>query len=628
MRTLGCRPMNAKSMTTALLLKIGAESSQLRGELQKANGMVNQFTSKITSFGQAALGAFTVSAVAGFVMEVSKLSAEAQGVRYAFDKIGGSVKLLHDLKEATHGTVSELELMKNAVAFKNFNLDVSQLPKLLEFATLRAQQTGQSVDYLVQSIVTGLGRKSVLILDNLGISSAMLNAEIAKTGDFFGAVGKIVDQEITNMGEHIENNITKTDRLSASWTNYKIAIGDAANSTGLLGAATDSLSGTLDVMSSKYLSFWEKVALLADVEGGPKAKAKILAATLKAEMEQQKKNAQVIREVDRAYKEFNKDIGAYSKAISTHIYKTDLLAEFQKRLNAEFEKESALIENEKNLTEQLNKKKEESLLLIGSARAKINDEIKGIEEKIKKLRELGAVENAVYKKPAGRISKGIISPNVDYTKNIMMMVKMIQPIDQFTQSLKFLNDQWMVVQTSMKTGEQTMKTFAQAWAEVGIAGIDATATINQGLASTAEGIGVAIGQMMSGIGGFKNIGAALLEGIAGTLQQLGQLAIATGFAIIGIKKALATLNPAVAIAAGVALIALSKFVSNKAGKIAGGGGSGSSGGGGSNGPGALTKIKYGERMEIGGEFKLSGPDLIAAIDNQYRRQNRTIPTKP
>ena len=50
-------------------------------------------------------------------------------------------------------------------------------------------------------------------------------------------------------------------------------------------------------------------------------------------------------------------------------------------------------------------------------------------------------------------------------------------------------------------------------------------------------------------------------------MQLGKMAIQTGIAIFGIKKALQSLNPAVAIAGGIALVALAKMVSSKAAKI-------------------------------------------------------------
>jgi len=176
----------------------------------------------------------------------------------------------------------------------------------------------------------------------------------------------------------------------------------------------------------------------------------------------------------------------------------------------------------------------------------------------------------------------------------------------------------------MEQAKPVFKSFQEAWAEVGRAGIDATETINQGLAMTAEGIGAAIGDLMSGVGGMQNIGAALLEGIAGLMGQLGQLSIGAGIAVAGIKKALMSLNPAVAIAGGVALVALAKAVSNKAkslgGSIAGPGGGMPS----VNSPTrtADTRSVSQTPFNITGDFRMQGKDLVAVIEKTEYTNSR------
>lgn len=104
---------------------------------------------------------------------------------------------------------------------------------------------------------------------------------------------------------------------------------------------------------------------------------------------------------------------------------------------------------------------------------------------------------------------------------------------------------------------------------------NAFATLEQGLEGTIGDIAFAVGDALAtGADVTKAAGAALLGGLAGILNQLGQLAIATGVAIGGIREALKTLNPVVAIAGGVALVALAGFVSAKARSLAGVGGAG------------------------------------------------------
>ncbi|MCS2310618.1 hypothetical protein NXW05_08305 [Phocaeicola vulgatus] len=56
---------------------------------------------------------------------------------------------------------------------------------------------------MTDSIVTGLGRKSLLILDNLGLSAAEINEEVAKTGDFMKGVSNIIDRQLTQSGVYV-----------------------------------------------------------------------------------------------------------------------------------------------------------------------------------------------------------------------------------------------------------------------------------------------------------------------------------------------------------------------------------------------------------------------------------------
>lgn len=85
------------------------------------------------------------------------------------------------------------------------------------------------------------------------------------------------------------------------------------------------------------------------------------------------------------------------------------------------------------------------------------------------------------------------------------------------------------------------------------------ATIGDSLAGFAEGIG----NFAAGLGNVGNIASLALLPILDMMETLGKMAIATGIAIEGIKKALLSLNPFAAIGAGIALIALSKFVKGK-----------------------------------------------------------------
>lgn len=167
-----------------------------------AANLASNALSKLKEIGSAALRSFL----------------EVEGVRTAFDRLN-QPGLLDNLRQATKGTVTDLELMKRAVAANNFQIPIERLGTLLSFAQRRARETGQSVDYLVDSIVTGIARKSPLILDNLGININRVNEQFKKTGDFAQAAFNVVDEEITKAGPALDTYADKIDRIRTNFSN-------------------------------------------------------------------------------------------------------------------------------------------------------------------------------------------------------------------------------------------------------------------------------------------------------------------------------------------------------------------------------------------------------------------------
>lgn len=166
-----------------------------------------------------------VSKVKELISEGVEMAKTSDGIRHAFNQLNRP-DILDKLREATHGTVNDVELMKAAVQAKDFRLPLDQLGKYLEFAQLKASQTGQSVDYMTNSIITGLGRKSLPILDNLGISAAEVKEEMAKGGDMATAVGRIIERQLAAQGEHYESAAEREQRAITDVQNAQKELGD------------------------------------------------------------------------------------------------------------------------------------------------------------------------------------------------------------------------------------------------------------------------------------------------------------------------------------------------------------------------------------------------------------------
>ena len=170
--------------------------------MTKAAGMAAQFGTELVSC----------------VQQGVELARQGEGIRVAFERLGRG-DILQGLRDATHGTVTDLELMKAAVKFNDFKLPLDQLGTLLAFAQQKAKDTGQSVDYMVDSIVTGLGRKSLMILDNLGLSAAQVKERMAETGDMTKAVADIIKEEMSKSGDYIETAADRATRAEVDVQN-------------------------------------------------------------------------------------------------------------------------------------------------------------------------------------------------------------------------------------------------------------------------------------------------------------------------------------------------------------------------------------------------------------------------
>jgi hypothetical protein len=75
--------------------------------------------------------------------------------------------------------------------------------------------------------------------------------------------------------------------------------------------------------------------------------------------------------------------------------------------------------------------------------------------------------------------------------------------------------------------------------------------------------GEGVGKMMDDVATASDVGRQVLGTILGLAEQVGKIAIGAGIAVEGIKKALQSLNPVAAIAAGTALIALAATVRSR-----------------------------------------------------------------
>ena len=127
--------------------------------------------------------------------------------------------------------------------------------------------------------------------------------------------------------------------------------------------------------------------------------------------------------------------------------------------------------------------------------------------------------------------------------------------------------------------------------------------------------------------------------------QIGKTAIKIGIGMMAIKQAFK--NPATAIAAGIALVALGAVIKNFGAKFSGGGGDkvpalaqggivsaptlamvGDNRGAGNGNPEVIAPLNKlegmlgGQQVNVGGQFRVEGQDLVLALQRADRNRNR------
>ena len=210
---------------TDIDFKIGADLKQFRGAMGNIDHSLKKLSGGFGALGGVIGASFAIDIIQQFAAESIELASKMEGVEAAFNRLNDPT-LLDNLRKATAGTVDDLTLMQTAVKAENFRIPMDVLAKGLDFAQRRAQATGESVDYMVESFVTGLGRQSVKILDNLGISAAELKERMAEGATMAEAVGQIMDEEFKKVGERVTTTSMKVDQQRASITNLKTEVGE------------------------------------------------------------------------------------------------------------------------------------------------------------------------------------------------------------------------------------------------------------------------------------------------------------------------------------------------------------------------------------------------------------------
>lgn len=193
------------------------------------------------------LVSFAFGGMTATIGKAVKEATKVQTLTRSFVNLGGQVGItessLQKLRDATNGTVTDTELLiqANNALLLGIVQNEDQLAAMFDAAQRLAQAVGKDAVFGIESLTTGIGRQSRLMLDNLGIIVDTKKAyeDYAKANDltvksltdfqrkqaFISATMDSVNEKLERAGEEVIDFNQEMARLPVAFTNLQVAIG-------------------------------------------------------------------------------------------------------------------------------------------------------------------------------------------------------------------------------------------------------------------------------------------------------------------------------------------------------------------------------------------------------------------
>lgn len=571
----------------SFLIKLGLDASEIAHGVSEANKHLVDFKEQIIDLGKSFGAVFAVERVAEFTAEISELAAKASGVKSAFNQLPDAAAILEQMRETTHDTVSDLDLMGKAVRAENLKIPLEDLGTLLEFAHVRALATNQDFNTLADTLLKAIGKGGAgakKAMAELQISTEDYNEALKATGSTVGAVMKIAQEEIEKTSGKMDKTLHAIESNAAAWENLKESAGEALNESGVIGYGLNFITDKMKILNSDTLSWWVKLGAVSGVS-----------SEIVLKMESLQKKQAALKEDNEAWAAF------FEKWSGMSLNTVSVI--------------STRIQTIGGIQQQINDLLKDRLDLDGDDLSKANQKIKALQEQKKLLEEQG-LPGKVTPDSRNAALAGLTAVGPDSTHQDEMIKKneelaksfeeTAQTVDDFseraTTDFKFVHDSHNLIakdfdmmQKKEAMTSKLSKDFAADLTNAFVSVINGSESFTQAIGHMAEQFGAQMLAMAL---------AGIIESAMNPTSNGGNYYVALALA-----------------GAGIAAVGA---LFSKIGVKGGGGSSGGMGGAGYINPRGIdsnySQLQYApSQVEINGTFKVQGPDLVATIKNANRR---------
>lgn len=198
--------------TAEATIRVGYKGNQAKSGLAGLKKLIGTLVS-----------AYVLKRLAAFTYELGKLGAQSEMVEKNFanlaDMHNRSVdSMMGKLRKATMGMVDDMTLQQQAMKALIGGVKFDDLIVAMEYVTKFASATGMSVNEKMNTVMTGLARKSAMFLDDVGIQ--VMGAE-----DVIGAAMEQMKQKMDTFATSEEDAATQAAQLKADFENLKQMLG-------------------------------------------------------------------------------------------------------------------------------------------------------------------------------------------------------------------------------------------------------------------------------------------------------------------------------------------------------------------------------------------------------------------
>ena len=213
------------------------------------------------------------------LIDFTKQAAKVTAMKTAFNTLSGATEdssiALQKLKNATNGTMTQFDLFQQAnnAMILGVSRNSDEMAEMFDIAQRLGRALGRDTKSSVESLITGIGRQSRLMLDNIGIIvkadeayekyAEKLDVTVDSLTDaqkkqaFLNATMESARSKVADLGEETRNAQEDFDALAATLSDFAIEIGNRATPT--LQALANTINNLFKTDSEKLLETLQRL---------------------------------------------------------------------------------------------------------------------------------------------------------------------------------------------------------------------------------------------------------------------------------------------------------------------------------------------------------------------------------